>query len=547
MSSEIELDLHQLCATGDAETLKQYLTSEDYNPCTLLEKDKEGFIPYHLALLNSRIACIEELLALKLDMKVPYQGLSPIHLALFPAVYKENHNKLHLVVQKLISESQDIFSCDRLGRTALHLVSCTGPAELIPILIQAGIKPDQKDLSGKMAIHLAIEYQQVECVKQILLEGGSDMFFCTDARGDKPIHIAVRSASWECFYLILSYGGETMLSENNEFEQTPGEVAKNCGLYDEFVKAQSGDAVQRVKKTLIVSDEICLKHAHFPSSLLERHDGFRFLGMQPENQRRLQVISEKPEGSLFVDEFEELAWKKNGIRPANIADILRVHEYSYVKKLKYFIDRLNEGNLPVRFDIDTKVTKESFDAALVAAGCVLEAVDSVLQGSFQNAFCPIRPPGHHVGPIGAVSSEEDPNLTSNGFCLFNNVALGAAYAKYFYSKDIQKVAIVDFDVHHGNGTEVIVRNLVPNRVPLDVNLNMVSGTLFYDSYKPWLSDSDASNVLFISSHAYGSDSHGKFYPASGTYCSGDELYPAGILNIPLSKPTDSLAFRTRNS
>lgn len=544
MSNTIEINLHELCAAGDVETLKQYFASEEFNPCELLKKNEEGFIPYHYALLYSHIECIEQLLMLEIDMKVNYQGLSPIHLALSPAAYKKNHSKVIPVIQKLVSADQDILACDRLGHTALHQVSCTGPAELIPLLIQAGIKPDQKDISGKMAIHLAIEYQQVECVKQILLEGGSDMFFCTDSRGDKPIHVAVRSASWECFNLILSYGSESMLSENNEFEQTPLEVAKNCGLYDEFQKAQNGDIVKRAKKTLIVTDEICTKHANFPSTITKKHDKIMHLLTQPENQRRLEVISEKPEGSLLVDEFQDLVWKNN-IRPANIADILRVHEYSYVKKLKDFIEKLSHGGLPVRFDIDTKVNRESYDAALVAAGCVIEAVDSVVVGDFQNAFCSVRPPGHHVGPSGAVSSEEDPNLTSNGFCLFNNVALGAAYAKYVYSKDIQKIAIVDFDVHHGNGTEAIIKNLVPNKIPFDINLGIVSGALFYDSYKPWFSDTDAQNVLFISSHAYGSDSHGKFYPASGTYNSPESEYP-GIINIPLSKPTDSLAFRTRN-
>ena len=79
-------------------------------------------------------------------------------------------------------------------------------------------------------------------------------------------------------------------------------------------------------------------------------------------------------------------------------------------------------------------------AALVATGSVCKAVDLVLKGNFRNAFCPIRPPGHHAEPERAM-----------GFCFFNNVAIAANYAKIKYG--INKCAVIDFDVHHGNGTQ----------------------------------------------------------------------------------------------
>ncbi|MGH6989511.1 MAG: histone deacetylase family protein, partial [Stellaceae bacterium] len=90
-------------------------------------------------------------------------------------------------------------------------------------------------------------------------------------------------------------------------------------------------------------------------------------------------------------------------------------------------------------DADTIVSPNSGEAALRAAGAVVAAVDGVMAGEFDNAFCAVRPPGHHAEPNRAM-----------GFCLFNNIAIGAARARYHHGCD--RVAVVDFDVHHGNGT-----------------------------------------------------------------------------------------------
>ncbi|NIW80803.1 MAG: histone deacetylase, partial [Calditrichae bacterium] len=93
-------------------------------------------------------------------------------------------------------------------------------------------------------------------------------------------------------------------------------------------------------------------------------------------------------------------------------------------------------------DPDTPVSPNSFNAALVAAGGLLDAVDGVMKGQYKNAFCAVRPPGHHAESQRAM-----------GFCLFNNVAVAARYIQKQYQ--MEKVAIVDWDVHHGNGTQYI--------------------------------------------------------------------------------------------
>ena len=99
-----------------------------------------------------------------------------------------------------------------------------------------------------------------------------------------------------------------------------------------------------------------------------------------------------------------------------------------------------------RLDADTVISMHSFDASLFAAGAVIAGVDAVMQTNARNAFAAVRPPGHHATSENAM-----------GFCMFNNVAVGARHAQNKY-KEIERVAIIDWDVHHGNGTQGIFYN-----------------------------------------------------------------------------------------
>ena len=131
-------------------------------------------------------------------------------------------------------------------------------------------------------------------------------------------------------------------------------------------------------------------------------------------------------------------------------------------------------------------------------------------------------------------------MCSCGFCLLNTVAIGAAYARCMYGRQsgprsnaamIQKVAIVDIDIHHGNGTEEIVRNLWPRRKTLP--LPPSHAPISYETYKPWLDETDKDNVFLASLHLY-DDGEGQFYPGGGG-AEESTILPsgAGILNIPL--------------
>jgi acetoin utilization deacetylase AcuC-like enzyme len=151
----------------------------------------------------------------------------------------------------------------------------------------------------------------------------------------------------------------------------------------------------------------------------------------PENPERLRAINEHMRSSGLLDELRCLEAPLAGIE-----DLARVHRSSYVDLI--FQNAPTEGY--VQLDPDTAMNPYSLAAAQRAAGAGIMAVDEVMSGRAQNAFCAVRPCGHH-----ATRSR------SMGFCIFNNIGVAAAYA--LEAKGLERVAIVDFDVHHGNGTE----------------------------------------------------------------------------------------------
>ena len=155
----------------------------------------------------------------------------------------------------------------------------------------------------------------------------------------------------------------------------------------------------------------------------------------PESADRLRSILTE----LRKDEFKDLIWKEP--TAATKSQISLVHLNSYIDKI--FESIPNTGK--VRLDEDTVISPKSLVSALHAVGAVCLAIDDVITGNVSNVFCAVRPPGHHAEPQRAM-----------GFCFFNNIAIAANYAKLKYK--IKKCAVIDFDVHHGNGTQKMFWN-----------------------------------------------------------------------------------------
>ena len=157
------------------------------------------------------------------------------------------------------------------------------------------------------------------------------------------------------------------------------------------------------------------------------HDPGRY---HPESPARLRAVLE----ALDAPEFARL--DRREAPEASLDDIARVHPRGFVERLLAAVPASGH----VGIDADTVLSPQSGRAALRAAGAVVAAVDAVVAGEADNAFCAVRPPGHHAEPLRAM-----------GFCLFNNVAIGALRAREAHG--LARVAVIDFDVHHGNGTQ----------------------------------------------------------------------------------------------
>lgn len=215
--------------------------------------------------------------------------------------------------------------------------------------------------------------------------------------------------------------------------------------------------------TLLIYDDIFLRH----------DTGYD----HPENAKRIRNTVTHLKQSIL---WEQLRVEKP--RAALVEEIGLVHPLSYIETIKKIADA--GGG---RLDADTVISTASYHSAIHAAGAPLTAIDLIMKGEEKNAFCLIRPPGHHARPAYGM-----------GFCLFNNTAIAAKYLQSQYR--LEKVFIVDWDVHHGNGTQ---------------------DTFYYDP-----------TVFYCSIHRY------PFYPGSGRKEETGQGEGKGYtLNFPLSADT----------
>ncbi|MEJ2705472.1 MAG: SUMF1/EgtB/PvdO family nonheme iron enzyme [Sedimentisphaerales bacterium] len=217
---------------------------------------------------------------------------------------------------------------------------------------------------------------------------------------------------------------------------------------------------QKTAKTGFVYDPIYLEHKTTPG--------------HPESPERLVKIIGKLKADGLYSQLAELK-----PTPAALEWIETVHSREYIERAR----KSCEAGAAYLDSLDVPISRESYDAALMATGGMLTAIDAVMEHRVANAFCAVRPPGHHALENKAM-----------GFCIFNNIAIGTRYIQKKHQ--LPKVLIVDWDVHHGNGTQAA----------------------FYDD----------PNVLYFSVHQY------PFYPGSGNQTEKGEGEGSGsTINVPL--------------
>jgi len=215
--------------------------------------------------------------------------------------------------------------------------------------------------------------------------------------------------------------------------------------------------------TLLVTHPDCIRHD--PGS------------GHPESPGRLSAVLKA------LEEFQGLVRREAPL--GSETDIARVHGDDFMKAVLAQVPQSGRAAL----DPDTIVSPASGQAALRAIGAVTAAVDAVVTGQARNGFCAVRPPGHHAEPDRVM-----------GFCLFNSIAIAARHAQAVHN--LKRVAIIDFDVHHGNGTQTVV-------------------------------EQDPS-LFFASSHQF------PFYPGTGA---ANETGIGNVVNAPLPAGTGGAAFR----
>jgi acetoin utilization deacetylase AcuC-like enzyme/ankyrin repeat protein len=532
-----------------------------YCPHDVDSRDPDGNTPMHIAIHCRKLEHMQLLLEAGAQPNSKCDHSAPIHTAISIGSITAHKDFAYHAVDLLCNHGADLAARDDSLHTPLYLATRYNIPSVAGLLLNDPIGVQtlnmRSDRSGGRPLHAAAKFDTSKgktltqvagngninsdvgvasraIMIQMLLNTPGIEVDVTNNYGRSPLHIAASLGNWQVVSLLLAAGANTQLKDQRGL--TAGLLALKKGMavpIDQTaplglsIIPPSIESISMPPKrdliidpessTFLICHELCSQHLTCPP--ITRN------GMEPppENVRRLSVLLDEQTGILRSAEFDGAKWEGE-CRRASMADVLKVHEYKYVENISQVCSEIpDHPNAIAHLDSDTGLSRWSFEAAMRAAGSVCEAVDRVLAGDFRNAFCAVRPPGHHSGPRGIVPCENDPE-GSHGFCLLNNVAIGAAYARSMYRNDgIKKVAIIDFDVHHGNGTEAVIRNLVPGIDTATVRLPFANGTMETPRYRPWLDESDVENVFFASAHGYGprqlahqmGPHPGWFYPSSG--------------------------------
>jgi len=362
---------------------------------------------------------------------------------------------------------------DRQGYNALHWAAARGNTVLLPYLLKHGCPIDAQAIDGNTALHLASCEGRVESV-QYLVDRNANIYL-----RNKYCKTSIDLAATELPV-------ET-LTQRKSTERLREEIRN--------VLYKSNAAL----RTLLVHHEECQQHKPRKSD-------------EWEHPERIEIILKEIEGTKLFNPAAMLEHTTSFDR-ATVKELLRVHSAQYIRfihdlsmqvtkdgavipftpKVQKSIGKIPDAETKEEDICDTSFSRGSLPAARRAVGAVCHAIDRVLSGKNRNAFCTVRPPGHHAGTNGLLK-----NATSCGFCIFNNVAVGAMHALEHHG--LERVAIIDFDVHHGNGTEEIIGSL-----------------------------QDPNKIFFFSAHLFDRTKSYEFYPGTGK----TDILSRNVINVPM--------------
>ena len=311
-------------------------------------------------------------------------------------------------------------------------------------------------LTGITPLHRAASTDGHLAAAVLLRHGAALTDKCASLQST-ALHMAASSGSTKVWQILVSSLAADKQKQHEYLQQKDGlgrsavELARRSGYVvdtkDASVLLKSdqlkSDCTEQNCNTAIVTNPLCTRHHTCPPSHVETPSA------PPENIKRLHVLVDPQHGALQGSDLSaQLKWVRNA-KLAVLADVLRVHEWAYVRRVQEHCagiatdDAENEEKGFAHLDGDTAISSDTYNAALAAAGAVCQAVDLVASKQARNAFCPVRPPGHHAGPKGVVRTKDGAS-DSHGFCILNNVSIGASYAMNRYRETVERVAIVDF-------------------------------------------------------------------------------------------------------
>ncbi|KAI9982316.1 hypothetical protein PInf_008231 [Phytophthora infestans] len=560
--------LHNLAEQGRVDRLRSVLPlpSECSEPpprlsvlsieTSLLEKDDMGFLPLHVAVIHQQADCALHLLryspaltSAMLRLKGGDFGTPFLHLIL--RVGSINASFSGQLINELFSEDKQstdggfygddvrsllfekVAARDEEGNTVFHLCARYDLVTCMDVLAsfysrhlaarqteeRAGVDGEKKKKPLKLetllekgnkvgfrALHEAMKYRSAASARKLVNGYKVDVNPITSLL-QTPAHIAAVAGFAEGVEILRSsprdVAANFALKDTHGY--TAGQVAHKCGFDGLERRLVAAEADESVTEPADHKEDVASKDQ---TRFLFHPEVWRHLPMSyhrrggpdppPENPERMNTLVDPVFGILRSREFQRpnVKWDHD-IERADIAEILRVHEYHYVDRVRHKCASLaasvmsktpvvsrNDGarHDQLKSTSYSALSVRSFDAATRAAGAVCKAVDEVV----------------------------------------------AAYARaHFKHRGINKVAILDFDVHHGNGTEEIVRQLVPSTKEIEFETPYGTGKQVVHQYKPWRSGDDSENVFFCSVHGYGhkdpenkeelgkGETQGWFYPGSG--------------------------------
>ena len=361
-------------------------------------RDRWKISPLGAAIMGQQLEVVDLLLSLDANANGVIENSSLIHYtcAIGGIGGTMSHSFAEACIQKLMAAGARIDARDEFLRTPLHIAAASGLHNCIALLSGSTEQThiNVQDNRGQTALHVAARNSNHACISELLSCDANKTL--QDHRG--------RTASHHAAEIGDQKGADLCKCDTDEMD----------GLGQTATQLLAANSPTRLP-TLVVYPHQSIEHKTAVS--IDRGKA----EPPPENEQRIHVLVNERYGTLRASEFDgRVKWDEQSPR-ANLADILRVHDHLYVNMVKTRCEGCEPIDAPTQaknklsqLDMDTVMSRESYEAAMYAAGAACHAVDQIMAKECQNAFCVVRPPGHHAGPRGVVTAEDDPDGGSHG-------------------------------------------------------------------------------------------------------------------------------------